>query len=462
MAMATNVANNIVVDTSTKERVFGQLADGISQVLAKGSHSTATHFTLTVSGENSQFTRFNRAQVRQTGQVSDGSLTLTVMLADRTASGTVSFIGEFDTDWPLVKTTLEELQAMVPQLPVDPFVVLPTGDATSRTVNPGEILAADEIASTLLSPVQNLDFTGIYSGGLIFRGYADSAGQRHWFETTNYSLDFSLFDHQNRAVKGTVAGNQWQQPHFLDKINQAKHQLAMLAHPAKTIDRGQYRTYLAPAAVAELLPMFSWGGVGEADLQQGNSAFGLMRQGKRQLSPKFTLRENFAQANMPRFNTSGEVAPLQLPIIQRGQLVNSLVSSRSAKEYKTPSNYASRNEHLRAPEILTGTLAPDQILSRLDRGLYLSNLHYLNWSDHPNGRVTGMTRYACFWVENGEIVAPIENLRFDESLYHCFGDGLMDLTNFQETIPTIDTYDRRGLGDSRVPGVLVEGFTYTL
>ena len=73
-----------------------------------------------------------------------------------------------------------------------------------------------------------------------------------------------------------------------------------------------------------------------------------------------------------------------------------------------------------------------------------------------------MTRYACFWVENGEIVAPIENLRFDESLYHCFGDGLMDLTNFQETIPTIDTYDRRGLGDSRVPGVLVEGFTYTL
>ncbi|MEO1182605.1 MAG: TldD/PmbA family protein, partial [Cyanobacteria bacterium J06636_28] len=64
--------------------------------------------------------------------------------------------------------------------------------------------------------------------------------------------------------------------------------------------------------------------------------------------------------------------------------------------------------------------------------------------------------------ENGEIVAPIENLRFDESLYHCFGEGLVDLTDFQETVPTIDTYDRRGLGDSRVPGILVNGFTYTL
>lgn len=449
--MTTTVIN------ATQETVFGELADALASQLAASSH-----FTLTIRGENSQFTRFNRARVRQTGQVQDGSLTLTLRQDSRTASATVPFVGEFETDWPLLKTAVESLQGMVPQLPVDPFLVLPTGTATSRTVNHGDILNADAIAATLLSPVQDLDFTGIYAGGLIFRGYADSAGQRHWFESTSYSLDFSLFDAQNRAVKGTFAGNQWQQTQFLNKINQAKHQLTLLARPAKTIDRGQYRTYLAPAAVAELLHMFSWGGVGEADLQQGNSAFGLLRQGQRQLSTQFTLRENFEQANMPRFNGYGEVAPLQLPIIQQGKLVNSLVSSRSAKEYKTPSNYASRGEHLRAPEILPGTLAADQILSQLDRGLYLSNLHYLNWSDHPNGRVTGMTRYACFWVENGEIVAPIENLRFDESLYHCFGDGLIDLTNFQETIPEIDTYDCRSLGGSRVPGVLVDGFTYTL
>lgn len=454
--MTSAVAETIGTATA-KERVFGQLADAIAALL-----TTTTHFTLTLSGEDSQFTRFNQARVRQTGQVSDGNLALTLMQDDRTAAATIPFMGVFETDWPRLKTALAELQTMVPQLPVDPFVVLPTGSATSRTVNPGKMLAADAIAPTLLPAVQTLDFTGIYAGGLIFRGYADSAGQRHWFESTSYSLDFSLFDAQARAVKGTFAGNQWQQSDFLDKINQAKHQLALLARPAKAIDRGQYRTYLAPAAVAELLHMFSWGGVGEADLQQGNSAFGLLRQGKRQLSPKFTLRENFQQANMPRFNTYGEVAPLQLPIIDQGKLVNSLVSSRSAKEYQLPSNCASRGEHLRAPEILPGTLSAEQILSSLDRGLYLSNLHYLNWSDHPNGRVTGMTRYACFWVEDGEIVAPIENLRFDESLYQCFGDGLINLTDFQETIPGIDTYERRGLGDSRIPGVLTEDFTYTL
>ncbi|EKV01064.1 putative Zn-dependent protease-like protein [Leptolyngbya sp. PCC 7375] len=455
--MSSVVAETVAESVTTKECVFGQLADALAS-----AHATINHYTLTISGEDSQFTRFNRARVRQTGQVSDGNLTLTLMQADRTASASVPFVGDFETDWPLLKTALDDLQAMVPQLPVDPFLVLPTGSASSRTVNQGELLAADAIASILLDPVQSLDFTGIYAGGLIFRGYADSAGQHHWFESTSYSLDFSLFDPQNRAVKGTFAGSQWQQAQFIDKINQAKQQLTMMSRPAKTIERGQYRTYLAPAAVAELLHMFSWGGVGEADLQQGNSAFCLLRQGDRQLSPKFNLRENFHQANTPRFNTYGEVAPLQLPIIEQGQLVNSLVSSRSAKEYQTPSNYASRGEHLRAPEILPGKLAADKILSSLDRGLYLSNLHYLNWSDHPNARVTGMTRYACFWVEHGEIVAPIENLRFDESLYQCFGDGLIDLTDFQETISSIDTYDQRSLGDSRVPGVLADDFTYTL
>jgi predicted Zn-dependent protease len=117
---------------------------------------------------------------------------------------------------------------------------------------------------------------------------------------------------------------------------------------------------------------------------------------------------------------------------------------------------------LRSPEIAAGNLAAADVLNGLERGLYLSNLHYLNWSDRPSGRITGMTRYACFWVENGEIVAPIENLRFDESLYRCLGENLMALTALQELIPEVGTYDHRSLGGTKVPGALIEAFTYTL
>ncbi|MEB3338054.1 MAG: metallopeptidase TldD-related protein, partial [Leptolyngbyaceae bacterium] len=155
-------------------------------------------------------------------------------------------------------------------------------------------------------------------------------------------------------------------------------------------------------------------------------------------------------------------APVELPLIVQGALVNTLISSRTAKEYHKVANGAVESESLRSPEIKPGTLKADEILAALGTGLYLSNLHYLNWSDRPTGRITGMTRYACFWVEHGEIVAPIENLRFDDSLYRFWGDRLMALSNFQVFIPEVGTYGGREPGGMLVPGALVEDFTYTL
>jgi predicted Zn-dependent protease len=73
-----------------------------------------------------------------------------------------------------------------------------------------------------------------------------------------------------------------------------------------------------------------------------------------------------------------------------------------------------------------------------------------------------MTRYACFWVENGEIVAPIENLRFDDSIYEFLNDNLETFTDFQEFIPATGTYGSRSLGGIAVPGMLVSSFTFTL
>ena len=263
-------------------------------------------------------------------------------------------------------------------------------------------------------------------------------------------------------MKGTFAGNQWDQAAYAAKLADSKLQLQRMAQPPKPVPRGQYRTYLAPDALAEIIGMFSWGGISEAALQRGDSALALLRLGEKQLSALFSLSENFRHGLVPRFNEWGEVAPVELPLIADGQLKNTLVSSRTAKEYGKVANGASGGEALRSPEVAPGKLVADQILAQLDTGLYLSNLHYLNWSDRPSGRITGMTRYACFWVEQGELVAPIENLRFDESLYRCLGEALIDLTETQAFVPEVGSYENRSLGGIWVPGALIEGFTYTL
>jgi predicted Zn-dependent protease len=439
------------------EASFDRVLAGLNQQLHPDEQ-----FTLRLQGEVSQFTRFNHARVRQTGIVQDGTLQLKLISQQQTSSIEFPCTGDVEIDIPQAQAALTYLREELPQLPADPYLVAPTGSATSREVHPGNLLPDPDVVGSLLPVVAGLDFTGLYAAGTMMRGYADSSGQKHWFATESYTLDYSLFTRDGQAVKGTLAGSEWQPELYQAKIAESKTQLGRLAQAVKTIERGKYRTYLAPAATADLLGMLSWGGISEAALQQGRSCFGALQRGDRSLADRLTITENFQRGLVPRFNELGEIAPASLTLIDRGRLANTLINARTAKEYQKPGNGANQGESLRSAEIRPGTLATDRILAELDTGLYLSNLHYLNWSDRPNGRVTGMTRYACFWVEGGEIIAPIANLRFDESLYHCWGDNLMALTNTLEFIPDVDTYGSRQLGGSWVPGMLIEDFTYTL
>ncbi|NJK54220.1 MAG: TldD/PmbA family protein [Leptolyngbyaceae cyanobacterium SU_3_3] len=447
----------MTTELNVLEASFNQLADSIADRLKPDEH-----FTLTLNSEQSQFTRFNHAKVRQTGAVNDGSVHLTLMYDQRTGYLEFPFTGEGEVDQAQAQQALAALRQDVPQLPINPYLVLPAGNGISQEVHIGTLLPSDAVAATLLPSVSDLDFTGIYAAGRVIRAYADSVGQKHWFATDSFSLDYSLFTPEGQALKGTLAGSHWDQEIYHAKIQASRTQIDRLAQLPKRIQRGQYRTYLAPAAIAELVGMLSWGGVSEASYQQGGSCFGALRRGEKKLSPKFTLKENFQHGLVPRFNELGETAPMELSVIESGNLANLLISSKTAKEYGLVANGANHEEGLRSPEIAPGDLADGQILTTLDTGLYVSNLHYLNWSDRPTGRITGMTRYACFWVEKGEIVAPIENLRFDDSLYQFWGSHLVALTNTQEFIPDVGTYDSRNLGGTWVPGMIVDDFTYTL
>ncbi len=437
------------------EQSFEQLCTLLLDSLTPGEH-----LSIDLAGEQSHFMRLNRAKVRQSGTVADGEVSLRLTHRQRTAIISLPFTSH-PTDCPAALDALNDLRQELPQLPEDPYIVLPQNYGSSHEVYPGQLLSPENAPDAILPMVQGVDFTGIYASGEILRANANSAGQRHWFATETFFLDYSMIAPSEKAVKATLAGQIWDKAKFQAQIEESKTQLQALNRPVKTIEPGRYRTYLAPAAIAEIMGMFSWGGVSESSLRQGGSALAKMREGKH-LSPLFTLKENFSRGTVPRFNSQGEIAPEQVPLIVAGELVNTLVNARTAKEYGVPSNAANGSESLRAPELSTGTLRTEEILAQLDTGLYLSNLHYLNWSDRVGGRITGMTRYACFWVEQGEIVAPIQDLRFDDSLYTFFGENLEAVTELQSFVADVDTYESRSLGGALVPGALIRDFTFTL
>ena len=439
------------------EQLFNQLSEKLLKSL-----DADEHMKVSIDGENSQFVRFSQSKVRQAGFVDDASLSISLIKDGRTCSGSFTLTGNTKTDEKTANAELSRLRNEVDTLPKDPYVVIPENTGSSREDHNGSLLSQEDAVSALSPSMQGVDLAGIWASGRIFTGNANSAGQKHWFATDTFSLDYSLITPDEKMVKAIYAGSHWNQSEYEKTMASSISKLSMMDKPGKKIKPGAYRTYIAPAGVADIVGMFSWGGVGEASIQQGDSSLCRMRQNDVKMSPCFTLSEDFTSGMVPRFNYNGELAPEKLDLILSGSLHNTLVSSRTAKEYGVKSNFAGEREAMRSPVLAPGDLNEDDVVQSLDTGIYLSNLHYLNWSDRPGGRITGMTRYACFWVENGEVVAPIENMRFDDSIYNFFGENLESVTDKSHLHPTVQTYEGRELGGVSCPGILLKSFELTL
>ena len=235
-----------------------------------------------------------------------------------------------------------------------------------------------------------------------------------------------------------------------------------LGKPEKALQPGKYRAFISANAMMEFIPFFSWDGLGERGIRQGDSAYLALREGRDNFSPLFGVSQDFSLGVEPAFNEDGELAPQNLRLIEGGKLSNTLVCSRTAKQYGIASNNAPESEEARSIAIDGGDLPEDEILAALGTGVYVSNFHYLNWSDPATARVTGMTRFACLWVEEGKIVGPIKDMRWDESLYDLFGSKLERMTRERQLVVENLTYDQRMVGGSLVPGILVKGLNFTL
>lgn len=444
-------------DFEKKESLVTDLVQKIFKNLQKHEDLTLNFF-----GEESLFVRINGGKARQVTSVNQGILNFTFTENSRTLNYKLQVSGVDDIDQKRAEEAIKFCREKVKSLPEDPFTVpLENNGATNEQFR-GELPVIENLPNNLFKAIRNLDFAGCFSSGNIYRATFNTKGQSHFFSSQNFQVDYSFYTEAQKAVKGLYAGSVWSDDDFNESLNQSITNLNKLKTKSIKLPRGKYKVFLAPDAVSEIIDMFSWGAVSYASVMRGNSALKLLHNGERTLSEKFSLTEDFSLGLNPRFNDRGEVAPTELSIIKNGKLNNLLINSRTAKEYNINSNGASSYEGLRSTQVSIGDLSRDAILPSIEKGIYISNLHYLNWSDIQRGRFTGMTRFACFYIENGEIIAPIEDLRFDESLYDVFGENLLSLTNFQEIIPNVGSYGMRSLGGKSVPGLLVKDFNFTL
>jgi predicted Zn-dependent protease len=414
------------------------------------------------AGEVTDFVRFNQAKVRQPLTVRQAALTLSLIEGRRRDNLTLTLSGDPASDRAAVGEVIANLRRELRSLPEDPYLLYSTEPTHSQRETAGRLPQAAEAIDAVTRAADGTDLVGLLASGPIFRGFASSLGARHWHAVDAYLLDWSLYHATDKAVKSAWAGNTWNTAELQQRMDAARVQLAHLAKPPRTLEPGEVRAYLAPAAVDELTAMLSWGGVSDKAQRTKQSCLQRLVDGEARLSPLVTVREDAAGGLAPAFDAAGFTRPPSVTLIEAGRHAGSMVSPRTAQEYGIAANGADESEGLASLDMAPGTLAEDEVLAALDTGLWIGNLHYLNFSDRAHGRITGLTRFATFWVEGGRIVAPVNVMRFDDTLYRALGTNLEALTSATEWTQNAGTYGQRSVQTSRVPGALLSRFALTL
>ena len=438
------------------EANFLELADALDRAIGAGERYVAT-----LEAEDSDFVRMNRGKVRQAGRVEQRYLRLRLIAGSRHAEHVLTLQGDPSADSRAAVDALAGLRGVLPELVDDPHLMLPTDVVNTRSVRGGALPRSGEIIERVLDAARGEDLVGFYASGPVYRGFANSEGQRNWHAVSTFNLDWSLYHRTDKAVKSMFAGLDWSDDVLAAKMARARDQLGLMARPPKALKTGPYRAWLAPAAMEEIAGLLRWGAFSGRGLATKQSALTRMESGER-MDPRVTMFEDFAGGVAPLFQSEGFARPSRVPLIEHGALAGTLVSPRTAREFGVAANGANASESPEALAMQGGSLAAEDALEALDTGLYVGNLWYLNWSDRAASRMTGMTRFATFWVEGGKVVAPINVMRFDDSLFRLFGSNLVDLSNVPELMLSSESYGSRQLTSTRLPGALVSEMAFTL
>jgi len=412
------------------------------------------------SGEDSDFVRLNHNKIRQAGSVSQREISLDLIEGKRHTQAHIELSGESEQDKAKLIACLIKLRQQREFLPEDPYLFFATEINNTEFHHDNEVVNSQQAIEQIIHTANGTDLVGIFANGKQYSGFANSMGQRNWHSNANFNFDWSCYHSQDKAVKNSYAGFSWNREQLSEKFGKIKHQLDILSKPSKTITPGKYRAYLSPSALNEIISMMAWGGFSlKAHRTKETPLLKMIEQGSK-LSPEISLIEHHARNLAPTFTQSGFIKPEKVKLIHNGQYKDCLVSPRSAMEYDSKTN--SDSEYPGALDLAGGNLAEKDILSELGTGLYINNLWYLNFSDRNVCQLTGMTRFACFWVENGEIQAPVNVMRFDDNVFDLLGTNLLALTQMREFIFDASSYGNRSNSSIELPGALINSMQFTL
>ena len=240
-------------------------------------------------------------------------------------------------------------------------------------------------------------------------------------------------------------------------------QKEMTKKKAQKLKPGRYTVILEPAAVNEILEWLVYIGFGASGFVDGTS-FMAGNIGKNIMSKKMTIYDDGADRyGFPvPFDFEG-VKKRRLDIIKDGVAKNVAYDTLLAgSRKKKTTGHALMSEDIEGPFpanvfIKEGSHTLNEMVSMVERGVLVTRFHYVNGLlDTKTASMTGMTRDGTFYIEDGKIKYPVEDMRFTESILKAFS-RIEAISNERQVFPT----PWSDVGASIVPALLINEFKFS-
>jgi PmbA protein len=194
------------------------------------------------------------------------------------------------------------------------------------------------------------------------------------------------------------------------------------ARGAESVEPGEYTVILGPLAVADMLFMLAYMGLGARSLQEGRS-FLTGRIGEQVMGDNITIWDDATDPRGLAFPFDWEGIPKRkVALIENGiartPVYDSYAAGKEGKEstghaLPAPNTYGPLPTHL---FLGPGDASVEDMIASTERGIFVTRFHYTNIVHEKKTLFTGMTRDGTFLIENGNIARPVNNLRFTQSI----------------------------------------------
>jgi predicted Zn-dependent protease len=408
-------------------------------------------------------TRFANSEIHQNVAESGINLRVRVIRGSRTGVASTNQVDEGSLRAALARA--EETARFMPERP-DPPLLAPAAEVAPAAVDMATAGATPEDRAERVGAIcRAADAAGVRAFGALSTG------------VTEYAVANSngLFVHTPRAVAElrivTMAeggsGYADRASARLAEIDaeaagQEAVEKALRTRGAEAIEPGTYPVVLEEYAVGDILQYLSYIGLSALSVEEGRT---FMRPGERITGEAISIWDDGQDPGGVPMPIDFEGVPRRrVDLITRGVatgVVHDLGSAARAGVESTghglpaPNPFGAWAVNL----FMAGGEAPssEALAEGIDRGVWVTRLHYVNVFDPRRSSLTGMTRDGTFLIEKGKVTRPIKDMRFTQSVLEAFA-GVIAMTR-ETRVQTGDDYDFASA--QRVPAVALRGFNFT-